>query len=241
MTERKSLESDRAELVALADELASLVTFQLGQFSTVPGVALNERNRDLIVTALRLLAAQDQKPQPIGYISPATERMLADANGSGAVVAAAGYDTTIPLYLSHQPAPVAANVSAEAAERIGSWLAAALEDPNVCAEMKADIKAWFDAGQPLYASAEARLREALEAISKLETNSEWRCVKIAKDALSVHPHASDCDKRENKSDDLCHCSWGCVEADNCRRKAVAVVGDGVGRDGETDYDSDSRP
>jgi hypothetical protein len=32
--------------------------------------------------------------------------------------------------------------------KIGAWLSAALEDPNVCAEMKADINAWFEAHQP---------------------------------------------------------------------------------------------
>ena len=33
----------------------------------------------------------------------------------------------------------------EGNERIGSWLAAALDDPSVCEEMKADITAWFEA------------------------------------------------------------------------------------------------
>ena len=33
-------------------------------------------------------------------------------------------------------------------EALGKWLAAALDDPIVCAEMKADIEAWFEAGQP---------------------------------------------------------------------------------------------
>lgn len=28
--------------------------------------------------------------------------------------------------------------------RIGWWLSAALEDPNTCEEMKADIRDWFD-------------------------------------------------------------------------------------------------
>ncbi|MDE1486759.1 hypothetical protein KKI90_10215 [Xenorhabdus bovienii] len=30
-----------------------------------------------------------------------------------------------------------------ACERIGSWLSAALDDPNVCAEFKNDINLWF--------------------------------------------------------------------------------------------------
>lgn len=30
-------------------------------------------------------------------------------------------------------------------KRLGSWMSAALDDPNVCDEMKADISAWFAA------------------------------------------------------------------------------------------------
>jgi hypothetical protein len=29
-------------------------------------------------------------------------------------------------------------------DALGKWLSAALDDPNVCDEMKADIRAWFD-------------------------------------------------------------------------------------------------
>lgn len=35
-----------------------------------------------------------------------------------------------------------------ASAKLGAWLSAALEDPNVCAEMKADIREWFSAGEP---------------------------------------------------------------------------------------------
>ncbi|MFA5951535.1 MAG: hypothetical protein WC807_14745 [Hyphomicrobium sp.] len=38
--------------------------------------------------------------------------------------------------------------TAKADYKIGWWLSGALEDPNVCAEMKADINAWFEAHQP---------------------------------------------------------------------------------------------
>lgn len=63
-----------------------------------------------------------------------------------------------PLYT--RPAP---SQSVEpAASRLGRWLAAALDDPNVCAEMKADINAWFEAGEPASQSSEAaKMREAL--------------------------------------------------------------------------------
>jgi hypothetical protein len=37
---------------------------------------------------------------------------------------------------------------AEIAHGLGKWMSAALDDPSVCAEMKADIQAWFDAGEP---------------------------------------------------------------------------------------------
>lgn len=37
------------------------------------------------------------------------------------------------------------NALRAANEKIGAWFSAALDDPNVCAEMKADLKAWFDA------------------------------------------------------------------------------------------------
>jgi len=38
--------------------------------------------------------------RPIGYISPSTKRALIDPHGAGPIVAAAGYDTTIPVYLA---------------------------------------------------------------------------------------------------------------------------------------------
>lgn len=37
-----------------------------------------------------------------------------------------------------------------ASNRIGAWLSAALDDPNACDEFKADVRAWFDAGEPKY-------------------------------------------------------------------------------------------
>jgi hypothetical protein len=56
---------------------------------------------------------------------------------------------------SPSPAPVEAEVREavqtvpDASERLGKWMSAAQDDPGVCAEMKADISAWFTAGQPL--------------------------------------------------------------------------------------------
>lgn len=50
--------------------------------------------------------------------------------------------------LSHSGANVAGEAVEKADYKIGWWLSAALEDSNVCAEMKADIRAWFEAHQP---------------------------------------------------------------------------------------------
>jgi hypothetical protein len=60
---------------------------------------------------------------------------------------------------------------------LGKWLSAALDDPQVCDEMKKDIRLWFSAGDPIetqaFASENGRLRtinadllEALQATYK---------------------------------------------------------------------------
>jgi hypothetical protein len=54
---------------------------------------------------------------------------------------------------------------------LGKWMAAALDDPQVCEEMKADIRRWFGAGEPVAAenlsveivSLRAQLAEARDA------------------------------------------------------------------------------
>jgi len=43
--------------------------------------------------------------------------------------------------------------------RVGRWLSAALEDPAVCPEMKADISAWFAAGGDMASPVSAALSE----------------------------------------------------------------------------------
>lgn len=45
----------------------------------------------------------------------------------------------------HKPAHRAVMASV----KLGAWLSAALDDPSVCDEMKADIKEWFSAGEPM--------------------------------------------------------------------------------------------
>lgn len=56
MTDRSDCKD---ELVKLAGRLAALPTFKMETVVTVPGVACNERERDLIVTALRRLASSE--------------------------------------------------------------------------------------------------------------------------------------------------------------------------------------
>lgn len=36
-----------------------------------------------------------------------------------------------------------------ASVKLGAWLSAALDDPKVCDAMKADIREWFSAGEPM--------------------------------------------------------------------------------------------
>lgn len=56
-----------------------------------------------------------------------------------------GHETDVPVYA----APGAALPWNHPSVAIGSWLAAALDDPSVCKEMKEDINRWMNAGFPL--------------------------------------------------------------------------------------------
>ena len=61
---------------------------------------------------------------------------------------------------------LAEHEAVRASVAVGGWLSAALDDPNVCDAMKADINRWFSAGF-LYLDEVRKLmqteREALEA------------------------------------------------------------------------------
>ena len=61
-----------------------------------------------------------------------------------------------PLYATPQPAASDGLVDNKAVQRavmasvnLGAWMSAALDDPAVCAAMKADIQEWFSAGEPV--------------------------------------------------------------------------------------------
>lgn len=45
----------------------------------------------------------------------------------------------------HKPAHRAVMASV----KLGAWMSAALDDPAVCDAMKADIREWFSAGEPM--------------------------------------------------------------------------------------------
>lgn len=56
------------------------------------------------------------------------------------------------------------------ADELGKWLSAAMDDPNVCDAMKADINAWFNAGQPV---PNAAVLVSREAVARVIDPAEW--------------------------------------------------------------------
>jgi hypothetical protein len=54
-----------------------------------------------------------------------------------------------------------------ASVKLGSWLSSALDDPNVCEEMKADIREWFSAGEPVVGWA-SNISTQSQRITELE-------------------------------------------------------------------------
>ncbi len=69
----------------------------------------------------------------------------------------------------HKPAhrAVMANV------KLGAWLSAALDDPTVCADMKADIHEWFASGEPLETLCQA-LASTADLRDRIEKMEEQR-------------------------------------------------------------------
>ena len=73
-----------------------------------------------------------------------------------AETAEAKYDEA--LYIDHE--------SVLASVGVGRWLSAALDDPNVCDEMKADIRRWFASGHPSFKWGEQAERD--QAVARAE-------------------------------------------------------------------------
>lgn len=70
-----------------------------------------------------------------------------------------------------------------ASARLGKWMSAALDDPAVCNDMKADIREWFSAGEPVEGWA-AALPAQESAIDKvMADNPGWQQIEqIDRDA-----------------------------------------------------------
>lgn len=58
----------------------------------------------------------------------------------------------------HKPAHRAVMASV----KLGAWMSAALDDPKVCEAMKADIREWFSAGEPMETLCQALAHFAAE-------------------------------------------------------------------------------
>ena len=108
---------------------------------------------------------------------------------------------------------LAEHEAVQASVDVGGWLSAALDDPNVCDQMKADINRWFSSGflyldsvrQLMQADREAvraEVARAIEvelsmcAIANVEAPSEWIdgfefAWKRVKEALRQYKEARD--------------------------------------------------
>jgi hypothetical protein len=71
------------------------------------------------------------------------------------------------FHYAREASDEAATARDKADYKIGWWLSGALEDPAVCAEMKADINAWFEAHQPglVMPDVAQRTRNTVDAYS----------------------------------------------------------------------------
>jgi len=131
-----------------------------------------------VINALRSLATQSPSPdaglretlekfsETIDDISPSEEIGVFDGSGRWAALMTVGDLRALALARANQsdveacggysqasrhhsgdPQPSTSDPS-DITYRIGRWLSAALDDPKVCHEMKADILAWMEAGKP---------------------------------------------------------------------------------------------
>lgn len=99
--------------------------------STLAKVKVDQHNR--IVLDLQNYF----RPTPVrGLLAPMHARQLAET-----LINAADIAESFDKQAAGQQKTAIAN-------RVGKWLAAALDDPSVCDEMKADVAAWFGAGEP---------------------------------------------------------------------------------------------
>ena len=79
------------------------------------------------------------------------------------------YRDIVPLYAappSPQPDMGRARVIMSSV-RLGKWMSAALDDPNVCEEMKTDIRDWFSAGEPVVGWTAALSPPVSQSVEKM--------------------------------------------------------------------------
>lgn len=62
----------------------------------------------------------------------------------------------------HKPAHRAVMASVN----LGAWMSAALDDPKVCDAMKADIREWFSAGEPMETVCQALATARAQGIAE---------------------------------------------------------------------------
>ena len=92
--------------------------------------------------------------------------------------------------LTRAASPSAASDVREAAGRMGAWMSAAMDDPQVCEAMKADIRAWFDAGEPIPTRC-----PDVEAVVEPEEKGGYHDVPRTDPALIEHAARALCDSR----------------------------------------------
>lgn len=71
----------------------------------------------------------------------------------------------------------------QASVDVGGWLSAALDDPNVCDQMKADINRWFSAGF-LYLNSVRQLMQADREAVRAEQAAELAKFKALAETLA---------------------------------------------------------
>jgi len=112
---------------------------------------------------------------------------------------------------------LAEHEAVQASVDVGGWLSAALDDPNVCEQMKADINRWFSAGF-LYLDSVRQLMQADREAVRAEQAAELAKFKALAETLAKAGE-------DLKADMICRAEWAAA-----RRKdddIVVEAGNGV--------------
>ena len=86
---------------------------------------------------------------------------------------------------------LAEHEAVQASVDVGGWLSAALDDPNVCDQMKADINRWFSAGF-LYLDSVRQLMQADREAVRAEQAAELAKFKALAETLAGALELADC-------------------------------------------------